>query len=278
MLDSWMEWKRQCALDLCTPEVRGGLTRFAGDRFRSLLVRLDCGLSAPAPREAWHLFETHLTVTSTRGGKRYKDWLFARVADSADPPVDVIQGGATLILRDVVRNYLRNEAPRTDTLSLDAPAWGEGTGALTFVDLLPDSLDPADEIALRDYEALARKHAADGFAASTRRERVLLLASELGVPFYRKQVEDAAGCRKTALHASYRDLVMRIGRGLTREYADDDSESVLALTLMTLSHMKKAAREWALAEKSFSDLFNMVEAGPDTAGPGHGERIPGEDT
>jgi hypothetical protein len=260
MLDSWMEWKRQCALDLCAPETRSKLRGFAYARFRGMLVRLrrDTRMSAPSPKEAWHLLEAHLAVTSTRGGKKYKDWLFARVRNSRDRPVDVIQGGASLILRDVVRDFLCKETSPAGTMSLEAPLPGGGTNALTLADLLPGSLDPVETAAAREYDTLARRHAAELFGETTHRERVILLAKELGVPLWDEDVQEAAGCRKTMLHAVYHDFVVRTGQHLAREYSEDGSESVLALTLMTLNHLKKAVREWGISERSVSNLFKIV--------------------
>lgn len=109
---------------LCVSDEQQGPHRFASDA-----------------EDGWHRFETHLLLKNTRGGKRYKDWLFARAEHVEWHPWDAIQGGATLLLRDVVREYLRREHAPDRVTSLHRPVGMVGDSNVTLEELLPGAID-----------------------------------------------------------------------------------------------------------------------------------------
>ena len=264
----WIEWKRLCALGLCNEQTRKTLQDFAGSRFRTYARRC-AGMTsagrhngrAPAveAREAWHLFETRLVTSTTAAGKRYKDWLFARTECSADHPLDVIQGGASLIMRDVVREHLRREYSPANSVSTSEPLWAGEGAVLTIEDLLPGGWDPAAEAADRECGRLARERAAGEFSDAARRERVGLAARSLGLSLAHPAVERAAGCRKSVLSAALRALVERVAARVRADFGTDDPRTLLTLSLLTLSEMKIKAVEWARSERTCARLFNLVE-------------------
>lgn len=263
-----MEWKKFCALDLCSEEAQNRLREFAFLRFRNLASRYahrtsvkDTRSLAPEKKDSWHLFETHMTVKTTQQGKRYKDWLFARTIRSDDPALDVIQGGASLIMRQVVRDFLRQEFPPKNIVSLHSPLSNNIGGSFTLEDLLPVDIDPSSEAALREYEKLAEVHADNFFENMTRRERLALLAREIGISLTHKTIEKIAGCRKSMLNAAYQDFMRRIAARLRTEYRDDDNESVLQLALMTVGNVKKSVLDWGKSENACAELFRTVEGG-----------------
>jgi len=216
-------------------------------------------------RDPWHLFESHAAATSTREGKRYKDWIFSRTEQASDPPAGVIEAGGSLILRSVVREHLRTEFLSRDVVSLNTPVKGGDGESLTLEDLLPGSPDPADEVAAREYAALAGKHARHAFDDMPWRERVALLAKHMGLSLSCDRVLKAAGCGKSVLSVTYRESVQRIGLDLRARYPQDDEASVLALAMMTMDHLKKRIFSWGKSEKGCSDLFHRVEGTVDQA-------------
>lgn len=239
-----------CALALCPPAAQAQLVAFVGARFRRLVERhapaatSRRGASCPDADSCWHAFESFVTIRSTRAGKRYKDWLFDRVACSDDSPLDVLQGGGTLILRDVVREHLRHErVPRRVSLvaalaaacRLEAPAQA----------VLSAEPDPASQAALREYERLAREHAGRHFPLLSLPVRVALLAGRLGVALSHPWVEDAAGRGKSALHAAFQAWLKTAVGALRRRYRDDPVESQYTLALMVVSALQERAEGWA---------------------------------
>src|ERR1043166_7378398 len=259
-LQSWIEWKQRCALGLCSQETRSGLQRFAEIRFRNFLrkyvsrTNLDEDQALPTPSDPWHLFETHFTLKRSGEGKHYKDWLFARLEDSTDPALDIIQGGATLLLRDVVREYLRREHSPSTVQSLNQLG-SKDECELTLEDLLPGGIDPAKEAERHEFERIAHGQAATFFARMSRRERVGFLAKPLDIPLAQPGVQKAAGCGKSMVHAAFREAVMRLASRLRTDFGDDDSEAVRLLTVMTLGEINQCVLDWGNSESECAQLF-----------------------
>jgi len=259
----WTEWKRRCALGACCAETQAALQKFAAARFDRNVRRylqntnLRDGRTVQVPaRDAWHLLESHLTVRKNRRGKRYKDWLFARVARFDGKLAEALRSGVSLLMRDVVREYLRSEFSRFGTLSIDQPLSGVGDGSLTVAEMLPGEIDPTQLVVQHEYEALASSHAQRIFTKSTGRQKVALLAKELGVSLASPAVTRAAGCGSSMVNRAYRDFVKRVGELLQDVYPDDDRESGLRLALMTVSEAKKAAKKWGESEKTCAEILN----------------------
>jgi len=266
-LAGWKEWREMCALARCADSTRRQLQSFALARFRRMVRVHVAGVVGartssllPAVENVWHLFESHLVVRGTDRGKRYKDWLFARTAVSDDDPLAVIESGATLIMRDVVREYRRRELPWDRSISMDQPLGGAGA-ELTMHDLLPGTADPVEEIGRREYERLSRRHARDLFGGMPVRTRIALLARGLGLPLSHREVEKAAGCSKSTLSATFRDAMKTAAEALRSQYPADDTESLLSLTLMTLCEVKRLALAWGKAQNDCVRLFTTVGEG-----------------
>ncbi len=235
MLCAWNEWKMRCRLDACAQDTQRYLRAFARSRFRRFSKH---AFEALARADAWRLFETHSAVKSTRAGKRYKEWLFARVAGSPDDALDVVQGGATLMMRAAAREFLRHELSPDFVVSLYAPlsVAGESSGAL--LDLLAADADPVVNVCLGEYEELARRHAGELAATLTRKERVALAAKRAGRSLSHPNALRAAGCRKSALADAFRHLMRRLLDDLAGRYPDEDSESVLTLAFLTFERLR----------------------------------------
>lgn len=258
MLKAWAQWKKRCALDLCSDHAQRMLRAFAGSRFMRCLERCPTAQDSPAHESPWHLFETYATVTATRGGKRYKDWIFARERTSGRDPLSAIEGGASLIMRDAVREFVRAECSPRGILSLDRPIGCGDAGSVTLLDLLPAQMDPASEVALREYERLAREHARELFPGLSGRERIVLAAKEAGLSLAHGSVEEAAGCRKSCLNTAYHDLLARICMFIKTEYSGDDPESVLTLALMTVRELVHEVLRNAGSDGKCARLFELA--------------------
>jgi len=261
MLEAWIEWKKQCTLDLCTDASRRMLHSFARSRFERFLRSYSSEADMSAHSNPWHLFETHVTIKNTRQGKRYKDWLFARVETSSDSPLDVVQGGASLIMRDVARDFIRKECAARNVTSLSNPIANSDGSPLTLLDVLCYESDPLSEICRREYEELASRHARDVLKDMSDRERIVVVAKRIGLSLAHSSVEELAGCKKSVLNTAYHDLLVRIAATIQAHYQDEDQECILALSLMTVQQVSKQLFDWAKSENSFAQLFILVEKG-----------------
>ena len=265
MWEAWREWKQQCAVARCSTETQAKLLAFGGARFQLYIRRYSAGRHVSPPAEPWHLFESRVTVNRTRQGKRYKDWLFARVRASETAPLDVVQAGASLIMRDATRDFLRREGTRHGVLSLDRPMGHDRDSTMTLVDLLPAALDPVSEVCLREYGVLAARHAHEFVESLSQREHVALIAKRLGLSLADPVVEESAGCKRTVLSTTFHDFVARVARRLRAVYEGEEVESVLTLALLTLQQVSGQAVEQARAQKRFGQLFLKTEDAHETA-------------
>lgn len=259
---AWGEWRALCALGLCPAAVQQALTGFAEFHFRRFIRRYAFRTNAPAEgamlsaRDSWHLLETHMTARQTRNGKRYKDWLFARIPPGSPSPMRAVAGGAVLLMREAAREYLLREAAPARQVSLASPLSPDGTG--TLEDLLPDMVSPADEAARREYEALAREYAEEWFAALGARDRVIVLARHLGLPLNHPAVEQAAGCRKSKAFAALKSLVETLAADLKKQYPEDPLEALRLLAVLTFEALHRRVQGWAQGEPRCTELFALA--------------------
>jgi len=236
------------------------LGRFARSRFGIQLQRQlaatnllpqDAQRQLPSDDDAWHQFESYAALTQTRQGKRYKDWIFARLRQSNRSPLDTIQSGAALIIRAAVRTYLRKEVASRKTMSLDTPV-GDGTN--TLGDLLPGTAET-------ETDQLAQQHAERLFNQLSQRERIGLLAKYAGITLEHPDVVAAADCGKSTLNQAVRDFLARLRESVVREYGDEGHNAVMAFTALLLQHLGQQIFSWKNSEKRLPDCFYRVEEG-----------------
>ena len=265
-LEAWREWHRECALDLSSERTRDALCKFASHRFKNWAAKYirktnaghvsNIGVSA---RQAWHLFESHVTVKQTREGKAYKKWLFARCRCSTENELDVVQGGASLIMRDVVRDYLVAEFSSSETVSIATNVGHSDGTPLTIGDLLPGEPDPSHTIALREISGSARHHAGSLFDEMNRRERIALLAKQARISLAHPVVLDAAGCGKSALNEAYGKLQRRVHGRLTADDSQAESRSTLALATLCLGALIDLLSTWSAADEECTGLLELIK-------------------
>lgn len=260
-LKNWIEWKELCARKLCDAETQSRLGSFAQSRFGIQLKRQisttnmhesDAVRQLPCADDAWHQFESFAALKATREGKRYKDWIFARVQNRIGSPLDVIQSGASLIMRSVVRAHLRAEYAPHRAISMDQPL---GSSALTMGDLLPGSANPADTVAENEYRLLAEEYAKKLFESLAHRERIGLLAKFNGISLDSAEVLEAADCGKSTLNQVVRDMLARLRDDLSREYRDDGHDAIVAFALLVIQCLEKETNRWKKLENNLADCF-----------------------
>lgn len=262
----WCEWKQFCALDLCSEPARQALTHFGSTRFSNCL-RKYLSLTnlthpdgaMPGAGDCWHLFESFLQIKSNKGGKRYKDWLFHRAKIGRGSQESLLASGASLLMRDVVRDYLRKEFPNKRNRSLQVPTIGTGTDTVTLEDLIPGAADPADEAGLAELEEIAKGQARDCFDGLDRRFKIAMAARGKCLSLSDPVVERAAGCTKSTIYLSLRAGVEGLVRGLQREFNGEDPETVRLLMVLVLDGVKKLAVRWFESENEPAEPFNIVK-------------------
>lgn len=260
LLEHWTEWMDRCALGLCAPASRQSLQQFAASRFSRFAHAYATRTSAgnprqltPPPPDAWHLFETHLRLRNTRSGKSYKQWLLARTASAGGQALDVIQGGATLIMRDVVRDALRREyAPRWMG-SLNRPC-GE-PGAPTLEELIPSSTCTTASVEDREMSAMAVTGAERIFSGLSRRQRIALLARECGLSLSSPRAIHAAGCRKSVLYDAFLTALKTTADATRAQHPGERQDFLADLAIRTLAQLRRLALTWGRSEIGLRRFF-----------------------
>lgn len=259
-LAHWQEWRALCALQRCGPETTAALRSFAWLRFqrcaRAVLGEAAGKARTPMAADCWHLLETQLAVGRNRGGRRYKEWLFARLEGSSGAPLDVVQGGATLLLRSVARQFLAREAAPDGTLSLDAPAPGAPEGAV----LAAYVAAPADETLERNEMAgYAVTVAERVFAGLDARARLILLAKRLELPLYHPDVLAVARASRSRASEIWRAAYRRLADETRRLFPAEPPDYQMRLTLEASGRLGEIIFHWGGAEIEARPLFLLVE-------------------
>lgn len=231
--EDWRAWKKACAADLCAPETAASLRRFGAVRFAGCVRR--AGHPKASTRDPWHLLETHCQVSRTRAGKRYKDWLFARAEGTAEGTgnewASCVEGGASLLMRAAVRDFLRGEVAPSFMTSLDKPI---GNGAISLADLLPDPAIRQGGLDEAEIETLAG-HMADTISLSLSKvDLVLLWARTHGISFADPKVVKMTRQGKTVLYERFQEVIEGVSRDLRKELPREDAGVVRDLLLKTV--------------------------------------------
>ena len=259
-LSSWVEWKEKCALDLCEQETSQYLTDFIYPRFLKRAQTAGQGkYTTPGPcdidkKNAWHLFETYFKINESKSGKCHKDWLFDRTRKERGTYQQQIEGGATLLLRSAVREFLRREYALNSMISMQAPI---GAGGLTIEDLLPGYIDPSCEAELKEYHELGNLHAGKFAEKLSDIEITCILAKYLNISLADPRVTLIAGKKKAVLYDTYNSCIQRLADSIRKDYSNDDPECIEILTVCTLQAIHQKLFKQKKTENSYAELFTV---------------------
>lgn len=263
----WTDWKERCAAHLCPPESRAALHTFGGQRFRTLAQRdlttinvSDIKLVSLSDQEAWHLLELHMTLPDAINGKAYKEWLFARVAGSQDAPFDVVQGGATLLMRTAVREHLRREHLPANHVSANQPPSTRDTEESSCEEWLPGPLDTRDTVEYRELQTLAEEHADRLFESLSRRLKMILAAHACHVPHAAPRLLGWADCKRSAMHTAYRTFAETLFDDLHERYRGEDRATVRDLAVEVFNALTQRGRTWAENDDALWAVLHGTEA------------------
>ena len=286
-LESWIEWKRQCALDLCCDVTQDDLAAYGIPIIIGAFRTFDPDLPIPsgldgadARRDCWHLFETHMHATSGATGKRWKDWLFEKAAGSRDEPVDVLEKAAYRCMRTAVKRFCIAEGRTKDRLDgrvvvskdepsgsdPESPAWEESMSASACV-------DPSSQAAIQELWQIAQKQAESYFEGMERRARIALFADSCDLALDEPEVERAAGRKSSTLYADINRprregekqrvrcsrLLDELRTQVERAYPGEDDGALNSLTRMALAALRDRCTEWIKLEESCAALFILAE-------------------
>ena len=266
---NWLIWKEKCALALCPIKAQLELAFFVGTRFRryastcSAAFRgLDAEALNPTASQSWHWFETYFKIHSTRQGKSYKEWLFSRSAAATGPDIETLEGGVSLLLRNVVREQLRSEYSSSRVVSLQTNTCPySGSGQPTMEDMLPDpTTDTFSEVVKADICRQAEQLTGAVFLTLSRRQRVAILGREVGASLTHPVLLKAAACKKSALSDAYSEALHLIASHVANTCQSEARNICADIAIAVFNGVRHQTIVWANAEKRLSGLLKGVEA------------------
>lgn len=267
-LNDWTLWKQLCSAEACPPATRAALQAFGRSRFYRYAAAYahttnvpEAHVLTPSPAEAWHLFESWTQLRNTRSGKAYKAWLMARPAAAGEAAIESIESGASLLMRDVVREHLRREFPSAVMASVIPADPGGDYSALTLDQLLPSPEDPRERLVARDLQRIASTQAGPAFAALTARERTVLLARELNLSLAHPLVTAATGCGKSALFKLYPAALAKIADRARLACPEEPPPILGRLAILIFDAVRHELFLWGHAEKPLAEFFMYREGG-----------------
>ncbi len=241
------------------------LRAFGASRFRAALRRLGhtighygVELQVAEAADAWHLLETQARVGANRAGKRYKDWLFERADRTGDGWTAAVEAGASLLMRDVVRETLRrNYAPAFMT-SLQRPIAGDDVQPSALEDLLPDPVDPCDALSEREWRALADQHAAAVYPGLSSRQRIAMWGRSQGLALDDPRLLDWTQSSKSLLYKQYLVGVKFVASHIARSHPDEPAAAQRHMALYTLAALEKILSEKIFVEKRATRFLKKI--------------------
>ena len=248
-VQAWHSWREACAFGLIDAEERDRLHQVVGERFRSRVKRLNAhgaGLPPLENRECAHLFESWCALHQRRDGKRYKDWLLNR----GRRDLDTLQSGVMLLVRNVVREWVREfHSPKAE-LSLDQPL--NGVSGLTLRELLPE--ERAAERSAEESRWMRDRVRVLIEKASAVERAVLRIRAERRV-FSHPQVKEDTGFGKTALHNHHRALLERLAGEVGEHFPGLGAEEASGMVLQLLDQAGNKILKKNSAENGSPGVF-----------------------
>lgn len=255
---AWRHWHEQCAIGKCSPHHAATLQQFGRSRFITYINRYasrightGSDLHHADADHAWHLFETYCQLSTSRNGKHYKDWLLQRAEDpGATSWIEAVESGASLLLRDAVRELLRNEHSAAFMTSLHRSVGGNPDTPYSLEELIPDTDDPADRVAEQELSNLAADIAHTCFPRFERRHRIALWARINEIPLSDPRLHKKTRCSKTMLYAAYQESVHLVFAEIHRKLPGEPPNIFSATATFALSHAAKMIEANFFSEKS----------------------------
>lgn len=260
--DDWREWYLCCSLERCRDETKTKLIQFARHRFhyylRVIKKAYEAPSQTPSTRYCWHLFETQLIVGKTRAGKSYKNWLFARIKNSTDDPLDVVQGGATLLVRWVVRNWAKSELrPKTSVSYRDKTNYYSDLN-LTVDDLLPSHGSKSiEQVEIYD---LADKLLPLLYRRLNQPEYILLLSRHLGIPLSHPLVLQLTKFNQQGAYRAWNRIFRKIADVVRSAHPDEDVAWLLRISMRLTQEIAPKVLQRSEWDRDAGRLVTLAKA------------------
>ncbi|WFB35776.1 hypothetical protein P3T73_16615 [Kiritimatiellota bacterium B12222] len=259
-LQAWQQWRDACALALISEDASAQLTRVIALRFKSMLRKVNLhgnkGLAAPSDRECAALFESYCALHQRRDGKKYKQWLLTR----GRRDLDTVQSGVMLLVRNVVREWIRDAHPQTAEVSLQKSVGLTGK-SVPLEQLLPDC---SSQSRSEEQQAWVLERIQKQTEFLKPAEQVALFLRAQGTVFSAPGVKQRFGFGKTLLHQRLRQLMERLVEEVKDHFPGVAGEEGVGMVLDVLDGWGQYFLCEISAENTRFSAFGEVEVHDDT--------------
>ena len=248
----WAEWRAKCDLTKCSLQAQIFLKNFADKIFNYWLKQIDPNANVPSTfggeSYAWEIFEQKMLTGITNEGKRYKDDLIEAAHG--------IESRASGRLRDCVRSafFFTKKKVVTGAIEIDG-AFISDPDAPTLRELF----NPFHLTAQNELQAEARKMGEGIFDSLNLRQKMALIAIELGLSLSLPELEAIFECKQSMRYSAYSSIRMDLLERFRQWLPDEDKEIYELLTDLALNHLQEKALQWGMSEKTCEPLFHLGE-------------------
>lgn len=264
--ECWNQWRERCAAALCSQTCADALRVFGFVRFRTYVQRLNRPVELPSAEVCWHLFESRIALQDSRPGKSAKNWLFARTRDP-DQLFDAVQGGASLIMRDVVRDWIRRECPPREQVSLDVVAPGTD---LPLISMVPCVVPARDTVEDREDAQLADALAVSMCNELPDKAKRLLAACSEGLSLNHPGLDARTGCGRSARYTLWHRLLHQVADAVKDGFAEENAAYQLHMAGLVLESLQKKCKKMVHNVEN-QDSKTFVLENPSNVSGGHDE-------
>ena len=184
-------------------------------------------------KKVWHHFDTF--VIQKNGRKSIKDWIAQKVGSLGE-----MESEASLLLRDVVKDFIIVERGNKGTRTIDSLDRPVGDDGLNLGDLIKsDSVNPSNKAVLSELKNEIKA----SFDKLTRDVKITFLAKSQSISLDNTQVKELAGKGKSQLSQNWKKELDSIVEQLLQ---DDTLLSAGAITIqqVVLDEIYLLAKKW----------------------------------
>jgi hypothetical protein len=159
-----------------------------------------------------------------------------------------------------VREYLRREVAPAFMVSMDrAPHPAGLPDGVSLHDLIPDPCPPRAAAEAHELDRLAADEATRAMGAMPKRERMALLARDLGLALSHPDVLLAAGCSKSSLSSAYIEALQTLALHVQSRFPKEDRPTQADMAIRLCAALRAPLLAWGEQDPACAGLLRVAE-------------------
>lgn len=266
-LEEWFEWKEKCAIKRCSKENQKKLNNYADITLKKNIKKFSYSKfnsTSFLPGTSFALFEMHSLAkeyskskTAELNGKSYKDGLFYILANEKGAKIKLLKKYFKLYLRNSIRELYNEELKDTNEISLNTPIGKNSENEnMTHEDLLEETILTAKNYETKELFELTEELADKIIDKMNFREKAILLARKLKIPYTSQNLEKITERKKSSIESIYKNVCNGKYIHIIEDiYPKEPSFIIEELYKLTIYTIKEKLIAWGEPEKTLEPLF-----------------------